>query len=205
MAKRALVKFRRTLKKLWIRKSARLLNAVERTEETNGKKLSKRHREKELAHLMELTEQLLLPKAIRHVSKTTDRRSVFFRRGTRRKTKWNVLRKRMGRGRQRKHLVYTLWDAHGNCLKVGRSDGGIGRLGGQKDSYYFWFARRVTFFFPKRRKKGSLPALECVLTHRYQPRKFHVMPARRKFRQKCSICQLQRFVKKEVRRLFPAG
>lgn len=205
MASRASTKFRKIVQKLWLRKASKLLGAIKKKERIDGRRLAKRYRETQLRKLLDLTEKIMLPVATQEVGKRTERRSVFFRKGMRRDKKWSHLKERMSRDRKKTHLVYTLWDSSRRCLKVGRSDKGIGRLYGQRDSYYFWLAHRVKFYFPRKRKKGSLPALECVLTHKFRPKKFDVMPAKRKFRQKCPVCHMQKFVRREVRRLFPAN
>jgi hypothetical protein len=109
----------------------------------------------------------------------------------------------MSRGPHGKHLVYVIWDSRGRCSKVGRSDVGIKRLRGQRDAYYFRGAGSINLYFPKAKRKSSLAALECGLTHLFRPALYRVKPALRKRSQECSICQVQKQIKQEVQRIFP--
>ena len=198
-------KFVRTLGRMWDCQSAELLRRVGVKRKGRRARFTRTYREKKLNLLLDLAEKASLPKIKKWVRTNTKRRSIFFNKGLRGERKYETLEERLGRERRHPNLVYIFWGGHRKCPKVGRSDKGLQRLEAQRDHKYFRDARRITLFFSTRKKKSTLPALECALTHLYAPSPSYtrVKPARRKFRQECFVCNLQHDIKSRIRTIFP--
>lgn len=167
-------------------------------------KLKKHWREKKIVELQDLVEGAHRPELKKWVHKIADSQEVIFRKRIEKNDKAIHVRDRLARDWNLHHpVVYLPFKKGGECLKVGRSDNGLGRIASQSFHYYFRDASRVMVYFPKRRKKKVLPALECALTHLYRPFHLYNWPAEKKFLAKCQVCRDMRKVKKVVRERFP--
>jgi hypothetical protein len=187
------------------RKGWKLLDVVKRARGA-PRKLRRKWRERKIDELQDLVETAYVPHLRRWVRRNTHRAEVRFNRARIAKdAKASEVRDRLlGRWGRQRYLVYVPFARRGKCLKVGLSDHGFGRIVSQQDAYYFRDASRVAVFFPKRKKKKVLPALECALTHVFLPLHLYHNPASRKYRQKCPACHEMRVVTKAARKLFPA-
>lgn len=196
--------FRHLINELWRKKAAQLIALFD---PSPGKlpKLSRKWRDDKITSLMELVISTHLAPLRRWVAANTEHKSVRFNRYTPKTEKAVLVRERLERlwGHER-HLVYASFAKGGKCLKVGRSDKGLNRIRNQKNAIYFCNASRIDVYFPTRRKKKTLPALECALTHLHDPQYRDSWPALTKWHEKCPACQDTMKVDDEVRRIFPA-
>jgi len=188
------------LKKMWVRKTAPLLRDIGLKKAGPVPAFDRRYREGKIRQLGFFINQGMRKDLQKWVKKKASRKSVLLG-GTNGKNKWAVLRARLARQQKRRNLVYAFW-RDGQCLKVGRSEKGLGRIKQQKETVSFQRAKRVTVFFPKDNRKRSVPALECALTHLFEP-PAPMKPAKRKWRDQCTVCKLKSRIKNQVRRLFP--
>jgi hypothetical protein len=167
-------------------------------------KLHKKWRERKIDELQDLVEEAHRKQLKRWVRKHADRQQVIFRRRIERNDKAVHVRDRLAKDWNHRHpVVYVSFKSDGECLKVGRSDNGLGRIASQSFNYYFRDASRVVVYFPKRRKKKILPALECALTHLHRPFHLYNWPAEKKYLAKCQTCRDMKTVKRIVRERFP--
>lgn len=196
-------RYRGIIVELSLKKAANLLALAERRP---GKvaKLTRRWRENKISQLRDILEKLHLPQLRKWIEKNTSRAEVRFRGALAKNDKAIEVKDRLERHwRRHKHLAYVSFRGK-KCLKVGRSDRGLARIANQWANYYFRDATRVVVFFPKQRKKKTLSALECALTHVYQPYHLYHWPALSKYREKCPACKDMKGAQHQVKKLFPA-
>jgi len=167
-------------------------------------KLKKKLREKRIEELQGLVEKAHCRQLKKWVRKNADVQRVIFRGAIEKNDKAIHVRDHLTKTWNPHHPVaYASFNSHGKCLKVGRSDNGLNRIANQAYSYYFRDAKRVVVYFPKRKKRKVLPALECALTHLYEPFHLYSWPAEKKFLLRCPTCRDMKAVKKVVRERFP--
>lgn len=141
-------------------------------------KLSRKWREKRIDELQDLVEEAHRREMKKWVLKTADKRQVIFRKRIEKNDKAVHVRDHLAKNWNPHHpVVYVPFKKGGECLKVGRSDNGLGRIASQSFNYYFRDARRVAVYFPRRKKRKVLPALECALTHLYRPFHLYTTPS----------------------------
>jgi hypothetical protein len=200
---RLLKKYRKILTELSLRKMSKLLVIVGDSKRKLPN-LRRPWRDKKIRELEELVYRGYRPVLRAWIKKNTVKREVRFTSRIEKNNKALAVKERLEKkwGRHR-HLVYVSFGSGRKCLKVGRSDNGLGRVAGQYAAYYFRDSRRVAVYFPKRKKKKVLPPLECALTHLFRPFHLYQRPAQTKFREKCPACRDARKVKKGAKRLFP--
>jgi hypothetical protein len=196
--------FQGILKELSFRRAWDLFSMVEKVP---GKRpaISHKWRKRMIKELKGLVEETYPSYLRKWVKQNTQRREVRFKSRIPRNDKAVEVKKRLERKwGNHSHLVYVSFKGRKKCLKVGRSDGGLGRVANQHTSFFFRDASRVVVYFPKWTKKKILPALECALTHLYRPYHLDKWPAQTKYLDKCRVCRDADFVEKTVRKLFPA-
>jgi hypothetical protein len=187
---------------LWKRKGAPLLAYVERSPGPQPK-FTKAWRARRIAELQGIIVKAYKPTLREWVRSITERGEVRFHGGIPRNDKALVVRGRLdAKWGNYQQLAYVSFQGR-QCLKVGRSDRGLGRIANQWSHYFFRDASRVIVYFPKKDKKKTLPALECALDHLYDPFHSYQKPSERKYRQKCPACQQKKLVERLVRELFP--
>jgi hypothetical protein len=197
-------RFGRILDELWRK---RVSSAFSDFIPSPGKhaKFTKTFREDLIESLDDLISEAYIPYFRRWVEKTAEKVQVKIPQRIERNERAEWVATRLGKqyGRH-KHLVYVSFGGHGKCWKVGRSDRGLKRISSQGNAYFFYHSNRVAVFYPRRRKKSVLPALECALTHIYDPRHLRQWPALTKYQQKCPACRDIGKVRSIVRRILPA-
>lgn len=185
-------------------KSVWRLLAVVRDSPGTISKLNRKRREKRIEELQDLVEETHRKHLKKWVRKNADMQQVIFRKRIEKNDKAVHVRDKLAKQWNPRHPVaYASFNSRGTCLKVGRSDKGLDRIASQSFNYYFRDASRVVVYFPKRKKKKVLPALECALTHLYNPFHLYDWPAEKKFRSKCPTCRDMKAIKKVVRERFP--
>ncbi len=201
---RARSRFMEIVNELSERNAWRLISMV-RNSPGVAPRLRRPWRERMIVKLQDLVEAAHRRHPKKWVRKHSDRQQVTFRKRIEKNDKAVHVQDRLARDWNPRHPVaYVSFKSGGKCLKVGRSDNGLSRIASQAFNYYFRDARRVVVYFPRRSKKKILPALECALTHLYQP--FHLYgswPAETRFLSKCQTCRDMKAVKKIVRERFP--
>lgn len=197
-------RFRLRLEELWRRKAAKLWQFAMRP---RGRQpaFSKRWREKQIDALQNLVIEAYIPVLRRGVNRDTARVHLKFERSDPRSDRAKEVRRWLiDRGWERKDLVYATFDGRGRCLKVGRSNVGSKRISQQSMDVSFWHARKVIVYFPHRKTKRVLAALECALTHLLDPVHTHIWPAQTKYLEKCPACRDCKRIRALVEELLPA-
>jgi len=186
------------------RKNAWRLLAMVRDSPGVTPKLTKKWREKKIDELQDLVEDAHRNGTKKWIHKIANQQQVIFRKKIEKNDKAVHVRDHLAKKWNPRHpVVYVPFKKGAECLKVGRSDNGLGRIASQSFNYYFRDARRVVVYFPKSKKKKLLPALECALTHLYRPFHLYNRPAEKKFLAKCPTCRDMKAVKKIIRERFP--
>lgn len=198
-------RFREIVSQLGQRRAWKLLQISENPRGPQPK-LRRKWRDGRIGELEDIVERAYLPQLQRWVTKNTQRAGVrFSRRRVPKDAKASEVRDRLIKHwRKQRHLVYVSFAGRRRCLKVGRSDHGLGRIVSQQDAFYFRDASRVEVYFPKYERKRMLPALECALTHIFLPHHYYQKPATRKYRTRCPACHDMRRVRKIAKELYPA-
>lgn len=97
------------------------------------------------------------------------------------------------------NCVYAFWQKN-RCLYVGRTLNGKGRPTRHFEKHWFGRATRVDVFGFDR--KRDVPRFECMFTHYYWPSYSRMKPASKKYYSRCPVCDANKLIKVEVRRLF---
>jgi hypothetical protein len=195
--------FKWTLGKVATRKASRLLRLVGFSPR-KVPELTAQWRDKQIDHLKSLIEEAYLPHLRGWVRKNTVRREVRFGSRFAKNDKALEVKQRLeARGCSHRHLVYVSFRGRKKCLKVGMSDRGLRRIASQWGQYFFRDASRVVVYFPKRKKRKILPALECALTHIFYPFHLYHWPSQRKYRERCRACRDMDNAKTLVKKIFP--
>jgi len=197
-------RFRDTINKLWRREGAKLFAYIEHNPGPPSR-LSRSWRDRQADLLGDLVIASYLPYLRRWVRKRATRLHVRFSARTPRGEKARLVSERLTRRGwgHHKNIVYASFVGRKKCLKVGRSNVGLKRIVSQRRDVSFWHAGRVVLFFPKKRKRKVLPALECALTHLYDPIYTDIWPAQTKYGEKCPACRDTVGLRKLVEELFP--
>jgi hypothetical protein len=98
-----------------------------------------------------------------------------------------------------RNCVYAFWARH-RCRYVGRTLNGKNRPQSHFQKFWFLGVTRIDIYHSK--KKRSIPKLECLLTHRFDPQHSRIKPSGRKWSSRCPICEAQSLVRADVRSLF---
>lgn len=98
-----------------------------------------------------------------------------------------------------KNCVYVFWNGR-KCLYVGRTLNGKGRPSSQFSKFWFGKATRLDIFCSK--AKRSIPALECRLTHQYEPSYSRIKPSRSPRYRRCDICEVEDAIYDEIKDIF---
>jgi len=167
-------------------------------------RLSKEWREEKIDELQDLVERAHLPELKRWVRRNAELEEVRFKGRSAKDSKAFEVRDRVLKRRgKRRHVVYVSF-RNKKCLKVGKSNRGLGRITSQVDAYYFRDATRVRVYFPMHHRKRFLPALECALTHLCRPYHLYKWPESKSYLRQCPACKDMKLVRKLVKKLFPA-
>lgn len=195
--------FTRQLDALFQRRTHWLRHVIARPGSGRPPAFMRAHRETAIARLQELASQALADRLGRRV----------FREGVRQRRSWRVLASK-GRGPREKKEAFDEWFeariGHKNCLYVfwrGRRCIYVGRTarGGKRASSHFekfWFQGVTRVDVYATRGKSSLPAMECVAQHRFNPKQNRVKAAAARWTKKCPLCAIHRDIRSELRGVF---
>lgn len=86
------------------------------------------------------------------------------------------------------------------CLYVGRTTGRGGRPKGQFKRDWFRKATRIVVY--SARDKKSLPRLECLAIHLFDPRENKIRASRKRWTSKCPLCKIHKGIRTELRQIF---
>src|SRR5271157_1093861 len=92
-------------------------------------------------------------------------------------------------------VIYVLWKGR-RCLYVGKTRRGHGRPSAHFDRVGFSGVTRIDVYAVK--GKRSLPSMECLAIHRFQPGKNKNKAQSAKWTKKCPLCRVHRSIKSEV-------
>jgi hypothetical protein len=200
MAKRALKNFDRELEKLFKRRTHWLRSKVRKPTVGKPPTFTRKHVKNAIRRLNQLTEACLLrDHAIHNLSDIYDEKRQWRSKG------WGLERKRKSflswydkRG-IKNNCVYVIWGKR-KCRYVGRTLNGKNRP--QSHFHRKWFpgVRRIDIYHSK--TKRNIPKLECLATHRFQPKFSKIKPSTRKWYSRCPIHEAQRMIRADVRSLF---
>jgi hypothetical protein len=97
------------------------------------------------------------------------------------------------------NCVYVFWQ-NNRCLYVGRTLNGKGRPTSHFEKHWFGRATRVDVYGFDR--KRDVPRFECMFTHYHPPSYSRMKPASKKYYSHCPVCDANKLIRIEVRRLF---
>jgi len=96
-------------------------------------------------------------------------------------------------------VIYVFWKGR-RCLYVGKTRHGQGRPSAHFDRIWFSGVTRIDVYAVK--GKRSLPSMECLAIHRFQPSKNKNKAQSAKWTKKCPLCRVHRSIKSEVESIF---
>lgn len=203
MAKHVAAKFDRLLHKLFNDRTHWLKAQVRKPNPGKPPTFDKNKVEKAIRHLQSLAEEAQLhARAIRDVENLYAEKKqwhVTTNKG------WGIDRKRQAFNEwfdehvPHDNCVYVFW-AGRRCRYVGRTLGGKNRPQSQFQKHWFQGVTRVDIY--SSRAAREIPKLECLLTHRFDPKHSKVTPASRKWLSKCPICETRSFIRDEIKYIF---
>jgi hypothetical protein len=194
------VQFKKTLDKLFRQRTYWLRNILGRPTPGAPPKLDKRRIDHVIRELQAIASGSLATK----LAKTEFSSSV------EKKKRWHV----KGRGREGKRRIFNEWyDKHipfercvyvfwnkKKCIYVGKTKRGAGRPSSHFDKYWFNGVTRVDVYALG--GKRSLPALECLAIHRFQPKENKQKAQPLKWTRECPLCKVHRDIESELRSIF---
>ena len=98
-----------------------------------------------------------------------------------------------------KNLVYIFFK-NKKCLYVGRTINGRGRPSSHFMDVRCLGATNIKIFSTT--KRSTVPELECLTIHILKPSKNENIPSKPKWSKKCPICDTQKFVKADLRKIL---
>lgn len=98
-----------------------------------------------------------------------------------------------------KYCVYLFWNKR-RCLYIGRTLGGHGRPSSHFDKHWFSSATRIDVLSMVRKNKVAM--LECIATHRHNPKHSKIKPPASKGFARCPICDVNRSIRLELKQIF---
>jgi len=96
-------------------------------------------------------------------------------------------------------VIYVFWKGR-RCLYVGKTRHGRGRPSAHFDRNWFSRVTRIDVYAVK--GKRSLPSMECLAIHRFQPSKNKNKAQSAKWTKKCPLCRVHRSIKSGVESIF---
>lgn len=194
------VQFRRTVDRLFRRRASWLRNALGKPIPGAPPSFGRREREKAIDQLQGLASDSLARKlAKKEFLRSVDKKKSWHVKG------WGRDEKRqLFNGWYEEHIpyrrcIYIFWKGN-KCVYVGKTKGGAGRPSAHFEKHWFSGATRIDIY--ALRGKKSLPALECLAIHRFQPRENKNKAQTAKWTKKCPLCKVHRDIKSELRSIF---
>ncbi len=195
--------FRYELDRLFRRRTHWLRAVFEGPPPGQPPRLSRSHVKKTIAKLQSLASDILA----RDMARDEFEDSVDFRRS------WHAKRGK-GRGVEVKRTAFNFWfdENVGSgpsiyvfwkkrvCIYVGKTLGFGRRISSHFEKAWFLPVTRVDVYAAAGRR--ALPALECLAIHRFQPRRNKFRAERQKWTKKCPLCEVHRFIERELRDIF---
>lgn len=96
-------------------------------------------------------------------------------------------------------FIYVFWK-RGKCIYVGKTRNGVGRPSEHFEKKWFNGITRIDLYGLRGRR--SLPALECLAIHRFQPLKNKNRAQTAKWTKRCPLCKIHKFIASELRSIF---
>lgn len=194
------VEFRRTLDKLFHKRAHWLMSVPGQLKPGAPPKFSRRARERTIRKLQGIASAILATKLAK----------AEFRSAAAEKKKWRV----KGRGdKARKQqfsewfekgvpyrsFIYVFWKK-GRCIYVGKTRNGAGHPTEHFEKKWFNGITRIDLYGLRGRR--SLPALECLAIHRFQPVINKNKAQTAKWTTKCPLCEIHKGIESELRSIF---
>jgi len=192
--------FNRTLDRLYERRTDKLRHLL------IGKSapfltLTKARRESKIRELEEIASEALAKKMAKRGFKAlvigkktwrtkgwgTDKKKKIFRAWVRRKIP------------PKRGKIYVFWKKR-ECRYVGRT-----RRRGSRPSDHFkrrWFNGTTRIDVYSARQRSSIPLLECLAIHRFQPTRNKVKAATANWTPKCPLCAIHKKIRTELRKIY---
>ena len=98
-----------------------------------------------------------------------------------------------------RNCIYLFW-ADSTCLYVGRTVHGKGRPQAHFEKYWFSRVSRIDVYSTS--KASEVPKLECLAIHRFNPTENRRKASKKKWTQKCPVCEVHQWIHDELRDIF---
>jgi len=197
------VEFRRELDELYRRRTHWLRHAVSGTPIGAPPKLSRNYVNEAITTLQRIASDALATKLAR----------TEFSRRVKKVNRWHI-KQGSGWGVSARQRTFKLWykrhvkrrhciyvfSGNGRCIYVGKTTNGASRVAAHFDK--FWFPRVTRIDVYAVSGKGSLPILECLAIHRFQPQQNKSRAESKKWTSRCPLCALHRDIESELHAIF---
>lgn len=192
--------FQRTLEELFQERAHWLLNVLREPRLGPPPKFGRKKVDRAIESLQQLASDALAPKLARaEFAASVAKRKRWHVKGWGRQGKRRLFNKWYDRHIPYKRCVYVFWNRR-HCVYVGKTKGGAGRPSSHFDKFWFNGISRIDIY--ALRGKRSLPSIECLAIHRFQPRINKNKAQSSKWTKKCPLCRVHRDIKDELRSVF---
>jgi hypothetical protein len=203
MSTHAAVAFRRELDDIFERRTDWLRRSIAGPRPGPPLSLNRRHVRNSISRLQNLASDALADELARREfhSSVQNKRSWHPKRGKGhgRDAKRKSFRRWFGKHFGAGTYVYVFWNRR-KCVYVGKTAKSGSRITGHFEKHWFSNVTRIDVYQAKGRR--SLPALECLAIHRFQPSRNKFRAERKKWTRKCELCRVHRHVKEELHTMF---
>lgn len=194
------VEFRKAIEKLFRRRADRLLSILGGRPPGAPLLFGRRQVKRTIKKLQGLASASLATRLARkEFSKSVDKKKSWRVKGWGREEKKNSFNKWFDEHIPYKRCVYVFWKGK-HCVYAGKTKGGAGRPSSHFEKYWFNGNTRIDIY--ALRGKRSLPTLECLAIHRFQPKENKNRAQSSKWTKKCPLCKVHKDIKSELQSIF---
>jgi hypothetical protein len=192
--------FNRILDKLYERRTDALRRILS-PKQGRARTLTKRQREHRISELQNIVSTSIANSlARREFAKAITEVKTWPARGGGREAKRKQFRQWVREEVHKKRgKVYIFWRGD-ECRYVGRTRGR-----GTRPSHHFrkgWFTGTTRIDVYVTEQKRSVPSVECLAMHRFQPTRNRIRASKQKWTPRCPLCKIHKTIRAEVRKIY---
>jgi hypothetical protein len=191
--------FNAILDRLYLRRTAKLRNLLQ-PKSGRPLRLSRAERNEKIGQRQGIATAALARKYLKgEVARAVKRQKWCYIRGWDRKRKIKNFKKWIHELSHRHGMVYLFWRRK-ECRYIGRTGGRGRRPARQFKKDWFPGTTRVKVYAAYQRR--SVPRLECLAIHRFQPKKNKIKAAKQKWTPRCPMCRLHKTIRAELLKIY---
>jgi len=194
------VQFKDTLEGLFTRRTYWLRHVIGKRSPGAPPVFSKENVDGAIKKLQGIASAALATKLARtEFSRSIDKKKSWQVKGYGRKAKKRIFKAWFDEHIPYRSCIYAFWKGR-KCVYVGRTREGVGRPSSHFNIHWFNGITRIDIYALRGRR--SLPALECLAIHRFQPKENENRAQKAKWTKRCPLCKVHRSIKAELTSIF---